>query len=244
MIRAYPDRDFYFYSYEEAKSRLGLKLIMLMAGKFLSQEHNQGEYLRYIKERRGTPQAEPAIEQAIAELESWLAGGRLFLIDKRLTGEDLAATIGHIAGRGQTGAVFVDYIQKIPLQRQISPRYLEIKEVSGLLLEQAVAQNIPIILGAQFGRGSGSGKENKVKLDNLREAGDIEQDASLVLGLFNDSQDKMEEQGIQDKSAAVDLELSILKHRAGIAGRSCMLSFERPSLRIMEKAKPEGKSLY
>jgi DNA primase catalytic core len=244
MIRGYPDRDFYFYSYEEAKSRLGLKLIMLMAGTFLSEEHNQGGYLRYLKERRGTPQAEPAIEAAIQELEGWLAGGRLFLIDKRLTGEDLAATIGHIASRGQIGAVFVDYIQKIPLQRQISPRYLEIKEVSGLLLEQAVAQNIPIILGAQLGRGSNSSKDggSKVRLDNLREAGDIEQDASLVLGLLNATVDKMEEEGIQDKSAAVDLQVSVLKHRAGIAGRSCMLTFERPSLRIMEKAKPDGKS--
>src|SRR3712207_7776836 len=47
--------------------------------------------------------------------------------------------------RGQAGAVLVDYIQKVPLTRPASQRYLEVKEASALLLEQAVQTNIPII---------------------------------------------------------------------------------------------------
>lgn len=245
LLRAYPSLPFYFYSYEEARSRLGLKLLMILAGHVLHPEHNQGEYLSYIKHYQGVTRQEPAIDQAMEQLKEWLDTGHLLLMDKRLPGEDLAAIIGHEAGRGQVGAVLIDYIQKIPLQQPMSQPYLTIKEVSSLLLEQAVSQNIPIILGAQLGRGSGSSKEggSRVRLDNLREGGDIEQDASLVLGLFNASVDKIEEDGKANTGPIVDLEVSVLKHRAGIAGRKAVLSFQQPTLRILDRDLT-GKSLY
>ena len=62
--------------------------------------------------------------------------------------------------------------------------------MSQLLLEQAVNQDIPIILGAQASR---AGAGERIKLEHLRESGDIEQDANLVLGLYNESVTKTEE---------------------------------------------------
>ena len=80
-----------------------------------------------------------------------------------------------LAKRGDTEeSNIIDYIQRIPIPSQ-SQRYLDIKMISSLLLEQAVSQDIPIILGAQLNRGTEGG------LSSLREGGDIEQDANLVL---------------------------------------------------------------
>lgn len=230
MIRAYPEQRFYLFSYEEARSRLALKILMAMAGEVFQGNSNQGAYIHYLREKR-LQEKNKKIEDALREYQQLTVAGRLTLSDQRLSGEDLAATISLLARRGDTGAIFVDYIQRIPIQRQLSQRYLEIKLVSDLLLEQAVRHNLPVIVGAQFNRaGGGSG----IRLEHLREAGDLEQDAHLVLGLYNESVDKIEE-GQQEKGREVELKVSALKNRSGLAGSSLVLSFDRPILRITDK---------
>lgn len=230
MIRAYPERRFYFFSYEEARSRLALKLLMAMAGEVLSKDTNQGAYIHYLREKR-RQEPNKKIEQALQEYQRLTGQGRLTLSDQRLAGGDLASTIALLARRGDTGAVFVDYIQRIPIQGQYSQRYLEIKAISDMLLEQAVRHNLPVIVGAQLNRSAGGGKQPK--LEQLREAGDLEQDAHLVIGLYTEAVDKIEE-GEQIKAREVDLRLSILKHRSGMAGLSSVLTFDRPILRIKD----------
>jgi len=73
-------------------------------------------------------------------------------------------------------------------------------------------------------------------LENLRESGDIEQDANLVLSLYTPEIEDMEKSEYVTKvSAVVDMEVSILKNRAGASGRKITLSFNRPVLRITDK---------
>ena len=73
LIQAYPDRTFYFYSYEEARRNLALKLIMILAGResskeaVLSPEFNQEAYVNYLREHRGTNRA---IERAWPSLRA------------------------------------------------------------------------------------------------------------------------------------------------------------------------------
>lgn len=244
QVRLYPGRAFYYFSYEEARKFIALKLIMLMAGQVLNEDFNQGAYINYLKEKRGTNKD---IEEAISKYQRLTEEGRLLISDSMPAGEDLAATIDWLAQRGETGAVFVDYIQKIPLQRPLQQRYLEIKMVSALLLQQAVQQDIPIILGAQLGRAKGT--LSKVTLDNLRESGDIEQDSSLVIGLYNESVEETEREGQPAKAREVELKVSVLKQRGGVAGRSQVLTFDRPILRIKDTAdlswrEEEVSSLY
>ena len=191
MLKRYPELAFAFFSYEESRRALALKLIMLEAGVVLDRDrpaHNFGHYLRYFKEER---QTRPAIEEAISLYESWTSSGRLLLSDQRLSAEDLSVTIGHLSGRGPLGAVFVDYIQKVLSRSLLRQRFQDIQRVSGLLLDTAVRLDLPVILGAQLGRDKDS--KDKVRLDNLRESGDIEQDANLVLGLLNKTRQQEED---------------------------------------------------
>jgi DNA primase catalytic core len=232
MLRLYRHRRFYYFSYEEARSRLALKLTMIMAGEMINQQFNQEAYLSYLKSRRGDNEA---IEQALERFGIYARSAQLFLVDAMPPAEDLAAMISQAMGRLDPvlrGAVLVDYIQKIPLQRPTEQRYLEIKRVSSLLLEQAVALDVPIIMGAQLGRSQG--QATKVRLDNLRESGDIEQDASLVLGLHNASVERQQEEGLEVGGRTVELEVSVLKNRGGQAGTSRRLLFDRPVLRIKD----------
>ena len=102
------------------------------------------------------------------------------------------------------------------------------------MLGQAVTQGVPILLGAQLGRSTGSNGKARVRLDNLRESGDIEQDAALVLGIFNPSAGEAEDDGHDDKHAEVELEVSVLKNRGGVQARQAHLIFHRSTLRVLD----------
>jgi DNA primase catalytic core len=230
MSQARPDKHFYYFSYEEAKKNLALKLLMILSGETLEKDSNYGAYINYLKEKRGS---NAKIEKALAEYQQLSSSGRLMLIDDMYKAEDLANVISLLAERQEVGAVFVDYIQKIPLARPSGgQRYLDIKHISGLLLEQAVRQDIPIILGAQLVRDKNAGA--KPKLENLRESGDIEQDANLVLGLYTKAIEEMEEQEASQASSQpeVGMEVRIMKNRGGLPGRMFSLAFNRPVYQI------------
>lgn len=241
LLIRYPRRRFVFFSYEEAVRWIGLKLVMLTAGRVLDREHNQAAYMRYLSDGQGT---EPDIEEALELYDEWTSSGRLLLVDKAYPAEDLVSIIGSLCTRGDVGAVLVDYIQKLRLRRVTAePRYVQVQRVSELLREQAVLSNVPVILGAQLGRGDkAEDKDKRVRLDNLRESGDIEQDANLVLGLYNSSQDHSDEEGKADPAETVPLMVRVLKNRGGRSGYHTDLDFTRASLRI--KDKPKSRSAF
>jgi len=233
MAEAHQERSFYFFSYEEARSRLALKLIMILAGAVLNKDRNLDAYINYLKEKRGSDEA---IEAAISSYGSLVSSGRLLLTDQGFSAEDLASTIEYVCRRRQVGAIFVDYIQKVSPQQtgQASQRYLEVKKASQLLLEQAIQQEVPIILGAQLSRASTQRPDKKPRLEDLRESGDLEQDANLVLGLHNKAKEEADEAGQPGKSQEVPLEVLILKNRQGLSNVSAWLTFDQPRLRIQD----------
>lgn len=249
MMRKYKEKEFYFFTYEMSWKNIQLDLLMIMAGKTLGDgSFCQGAYRNYLQEKRGT---DPVIDRAIKEMEEIISSGRLKIIDERVPVEELTRRMSGLTGR-PVGAIFIDYIQKIPVKEaKPGQRYLEIKEVSAQLLDQAISLNVPMILGAQFNRPAGGGA---IRLENLRESGDIEQDAHLVLGLYNPTVDTRDDEGgdyngwEKDFKKAVDLEVHILKQRDGVSGRKTVLSFNMPILKIKDKQKkqesPSQGSLY
>ena len=222
MLQIYPDNKFYYFSYEESRLKLATKLAMIMAGVEIQRETNYGAYVNYLQERRPVKKGVDysKIDQALSQYKTFTDSGRLLLSDDMYPAEDLASVMELLARQGDTGAVFIDYIQKVSLlsPAQGGQRYLDIKRVSEILLRQAVSLDIPIILGAQLGRDKQG--SNKVRLDNLRESGDIEQDANLVLGLYAEAME-LEAQDIKVKrDPETSIKISILKNRNGEPGRS------------------------
>jgi replicative DNA helicase len=231
MLRLYPDKHFYFFSYEEARKAISTKIIMILAGVEIQRETNYGAYIHYLKEKRGS---DSRIDKAVQEYEGFTSSGRLLISDDMYRVEDLSSAIELLSKERQTGAVFIDYIQKIPIPAQ-SQRYLDIKLVSEIMLKQAVSLDIPIILGAQIKRGSTAGEPS---LADLREGGDIEQDANLVLSLYTDAIDKLQEDTSGQKKQlppVVEMKVSVLKNRGGTPGVFRKMDWTMPIYTIQKK---------
>lgn len=105
--------------------------------------------------------------------------------------------------------IVIDYLQLLkPNTRRGANRYAEVGDISRGIKAIAMDYNIPVIALSQLNRAS-EGKENKEPfMSDLRESGDIEQDASVILMLWNPD--------MKDKSKKV---IKIEKARQGTTSR-------------------------
>jgi replicative DNA helicase len=234
LIEQYPEHHFYFFSYEETRQQIAVKLINILSGFIFEKEKNIINLEGYL--RLGTTSF-PEVERGKKKYQELVESGRLRIVSDPFYIQQLPAIVSSLKSKVPLGAVFIDYIQKIKNKQKFGTRQLELADTSNIILETAKSCSIPIILGAQLGRDREN--KNKVKLDNLRECGDLEQDANLVLGLFNPSMEKAQEEQTQLTDQRVKLDITPLKNRNGIVNKKIVLDFDRPLLRITNE--PEKK---
>jgi DNA primase catalytic core len=236
MVKLYPDKTFFFFSYEETKKQLALKVVNILSGVAIHEAQNLNALRYYLlgdNSRVDREQGE-AVEAGKAQFKEFTEEKRLWLIDEPYCLDELKSTLCYLAEKYTIGAIFVDYIQKIKTKGKYATRQLQIQDISATLLELAKSLRLTVIVGAQLGRDKD--RADKVRLDNLREAGDIEQDANLVLGIYNEAMEKSQEQSTEVTARVVDLEITILKNRNGLVNDSVRLEFDRPILTVREKA--------
>ncbi len=236
MIKRYPQLHFYFFSYEEPKSQILLKILNILAEDVINEYHNLSNLEGYL---RGGHKGRSKLDAAANELQTLTESGRLIISDHSYYVDDLSLVISKLKKRlgDKLGAVFIDYIQKIKIKYKYPTRQLELQKISSEILETAKSQNLPIVLGAQLGRGTG--KKEVLRLDNLREAGDIENDAKLVLGIWNQAKDEADSKDEMQKGRTVDLEFVVLKNRNGPSNQSVFLEFDKPLSLLKEKIKED-----
>lgn len=83
---------------------------------------------------------------------------------------------------------FIDYIQRLSISDNNRTRQEQIKEINARLLNLAIDLKLCLIMGAQFNR-TVTEKRKYTSIYSYREAGDIEQDANLVINLWNNQKD-------------------------------------------------------
>lgn len=94
--------------------------------------------------------------------------------------------------------IFIDYMQLItPTKNRGGNRASEVGDISRGLKAIAREFNIPVIALSQLNRFSEKLKEKEPSLSELRESGDIEQDASIVLMMWNSNDDDETEKMIK-----------------------------------------------
>ncbi len=235
MVENYPDKTFLFFSYEETRKQITLKLLDILSQRVISEAQNLNQIENYIR-ASGSSQAE--IEAGKQKLADLTGSGRLWIIDEPFYINDLEEVIANLASKHQLGAVFVDYIQKVKIKGKYGTRQLELQAISDQLLGIAKQNSLPLIMGAQFSRDKDS--KDKVKLDNLREAGDIEQDANLVIGLYNEAMQKAQDEDRKLTARTVNIDLTILKNRNGAVNDKVTLIFDRPILTMREPGPGEN----
>jgi KaiC/GvpD/RAD55 family RecA-like ATPase len=238
MAGLYPDRSFFFFSYEETRKTITAKLVNILGGTVIEPARNFQALEAYLKEKGKGRKFYPQIDAAKETLRGLMDSGRVWIIDAPLYVDELADALATFRERYAIGAVFIDYIQKIKAKGKYPTRQVEIQKISERILEAAKGLSIPVILGAQLGRDKE--RADKVRLDNLRESGDIEQDANLVLGLHNPAMEKAQAGDPGELRNQVDLTLTVLKNRNGRVNVEQALTFNRPLLRIEESQKAAG----
>jgi replicative DNA helicase len=108
--------------------------------------------------------------------------------------EMMAAVIEKIAGEKPLSAIFVDHIQLMRSSQRFNNRHLEISYVSNELKSISKAHNVPVLALSQLNRQVTKGATSRPKLSHMKESGDLEQDADVVLSVYRENReaDKME----------------------------------------------------
>jgi replicative DNA helicase len=195
---------FYFFSYEEPRSHIALKLIMIWSGVELHRMQNFNAYLAYYKNERGTNKP---IDEAIEMYEEMAGSGRLLIDDSMPNAEDLALVLGNIGKRPGVGAVMIDDIQSVSPVDWRATKVEAVATTAQILRKTAVSADLAIITGSQI---SDAGE--------MREIKDIVYEAALVLKLNQEPRN--------------EISLLVEKQRAGSAGSVVTISFEKPLLRM------------
>ena len=134
--------------------------------------------------------------------------------------------------QNKIGLVIIDYLQLIQnSQIKNETRVQELSQITRSLKAIAREFNIPIIALSQLNRGVENRLDQKPILSDLRESGSIEQDADLVLMLYNNPVNKS-----FNESKWNQIELIIAKQRNGPIGL-VNLSFDKMRTKFFNSEK-------
>jgi replicative DNA helicase len=236
LVEAYPEKSFFFFSYEETKKHLAMKILTILSGHVFDESRNFSKLEEYLKSGRTDV---PAIERGKQVLKELTESGRLWLIDESLHVDEVREQLAALKTKYSIGAVFVDYLQKVKIRGTHPDRYAELQRISGQFLEMAKELELAIMLGAQLE--TRIDIEDCVKLDQLREAGDIEQDANLIMAIYNRAMAKART-GRKIHDRTIDVTVSILKNRNGAVNHDVRLRFDRPILQMFDVSEKEWKT--
>lgn len=109
------------------------------------------------------------------------------------------------------GLVVIDYLQLMESRSKSDNRAQEVAEISRSLKIMSKELEIPVITLSQLNRMSEGRKDKRPQIADLRESGAIEQDADMVLLLYNPDMALAEE----DAQKSNVVECIVAKHRGG-----------------------------
>jgi DNA primase catalytic core len=235
MSNLYQDESFYFFTYEEPVKNISIKLLNRLIDTDLSgyfkeikdlPKPTNYEFIKaYIRARRTDIKQ---IEEGKRLLQELIDSQRITVIDRNYSVEQLSSLIAYLNKRERIGALFIDYIQRMNTERRTQDKRTEIAHISDSVLQIAKESGLPIILGAQLNRATDT-KGGKPKLENLKEAGNLEEDANTVISVYCRAREEEEtESGEQSsKLREVELEIKTLKNREGEVNTTETLNWDR-----------------
>lgn len=151
------------------------------------------------------------VNKAVAEIEKWN-----LIIDEEigLSKIILGARSAHM--KEPFDIMFVDYLQRIKHQIKGRQRHEEVAEIAKEMKTLAKQLRIPVYVLAQIGRENESvTKIQRPKMSDLRESGDIEQEADVVMMLYRPEYYGIEEWDNGDGSCIGEADLMVVKNRHG-----------------------------
>lgn len=132
--------------------------------------------------------------------------------------------------QNKLGLIIIDYLQIMQSSKMKNEnRVQELSQITRSLKILAREFNIPIIALSQLSRNIETRTDKRPVLSDLRESGSIEQDADLILMLYKDNAQNLQE---TDNQISQLIELIIAKHRNGPTG-TIRLRFEKEQTKFL-----------
>jgi replicative DNA helicase len=139
--------------------------------------------------------------------------------------------------QSQLGVVIIDYLQLLQgLNWKSTNRVQELSQITRDLKILAREFNIPIIALSQLSRNADNRIDQRPILSDLRESGSIEQDADLILMLYNSkliSTSNSFSVSANSSNKSLITELIVAKHRNGPTG-TVKLEFNEDRIQFLE----------
>jgi len=144
--------------------------------------------------------------------------------------------------KGKLDMMIIDYLGLIKTNLKFASRYLEIGYITGELKNLTKELNIPIILLSQLNRPIKGLAVKEPQLEDLRESGDIEQDADIVL--FIHKPDYYDAEAIDSKNEPWKGrgKIIISKYREGARNNSVIFYHDDRYKKIWDN--PNSKPFY
>lgn len=250
MCNVYPQQKFYFISLEEQRKYLLTKLLNRLSNIDLSpffaaypqlKASNYDFIKAYLRDQRMDL---VGLEAGKQQLQQLLEGNRLEVLDQTLPIEEITRLIRYWKQQGSVGAIFIDYIQRLRTERKLQDKRSEMAFISDQLLQVAKDTGVAIVLGAQLNRQSATLGEKRPTLEGLKEAGNLEEDANLVLSIYNESRERELQEDGAPFGQEVALEIKALKNRDGEANVKTALLLDRQTSFIRDSPQSSAPAAW
>jgi replicative DNA helicase len=179
----------------------------------------------------------PAISQAVAEL----SGKGIHIDDGNGSITDIRAKARRMKAMHDIDLIVIDYVQLVAGEGKYGSRENEVAKVSMGIKQLAKELNVPVLALAQMNRESERSPGSAPKMADLRETGQLEQDADAIMMLHDTNirddkeAEEMEAAGIGANAkdgwdqAVLRRDLYITKQRNGPVG-DCHFLFHKSSM--------------
>lgn len=162
--------------------------------------------------------------------------------------EDLRAEVQRKYNKGEIDMLVVDYLQIVRTTQKFKEDRLRVGYISSELKAIAIDFNIPVIALAQVKRYAGGARARMPTLEDLKDSGNLEQDADIVIFLHNPYDQEDEFVDPRDKEyfqmyvrqGYTYLSIGIAKQRQGETGVCCIL-FDKKKMRYMAIDRDPGE---
>jgi replicative DNA helicase len=219
------DRPVALFSLEMSETELAQRFVA-------SQARMSGDKLRKGQVARGDWPKVVKASDTLAKAPLWVDDSSdIDILELRAKARRLQAREMY---RGGLALIIVDYLQLMRPDRMSDNRVEQVGQISRGLKILARELGVPVLAVSQLNRAPEQRPDKRPLLSDLRESGQIEQDADLVMFIYRD------EYYNRDTDNPGVAEISIAKHRNGPAGLTVELTFLERYPKFASKAREEA----
>lgn len=230
FLEQYPDEAQIFYNLDVPEVVLAARLATIRAKRITGESYGyKADVLPSFAEERFAP----SIHDAFNWLHEQGRAKRLAIVNvPRFSAEQIAAHAERMAQYRKIGAIFVDYAELVKSKSRQESEELRLAHIVNTLRLAAERLSMLVVLISQMNRATVTehSTDRRPRLESLRYSGRLEQEATTVLGIYNETAEAAptESRDLEDDGNTV-LQIIALKNRGGSSNRVLRFNFDQVS---------------